>query len=49
MDTNKDGTLSLEEIQQAGAQLGKHFGDGNGKWEKVLKTCDLDGDGKIDF
>ena len=49
IDTNKDGHLSLEEIKQAGALLGKHFGEGNNKWEQVLKTCDLDGDGKIDF
>ena len=47
MDTNQDGTLSLDEIKQAESKL-KSFKIG-GKWQDVLKQCDLDGDGKIDF
>ena len=47
MDTNQDGTLSMEEIKEAESKL-KGLKIGN-KWQDVLKQCDLDGDGKIDF
>jgi len=47
MDVDNDGTLSLDEIKAAEKKLGL-MKLGN-KWKDVLKKCDLDGDGKIDF
>jgi len=47
MDINKDGTLSIEEIQAAEKQL-KALKLGS-KWKEILYKCDLDGDGQIDY
>ena len=47
MDTDKDGTLSIEEIKAAEATL-KTLKLGS-KWNDVLSKCDLDGDGEIDY
>jgi calcium-dependent protein kinase len=47
MNTKNDGHLSLKEIEEAeGKILGFELGS---KWSDVLKNCDLDGDGRIDF
>jgi Ca2+-binding EF-hand superfamily protein len=46
MDVDKDGSLSYQEIMGAEKQLKTKLG---GKWKEVMKQCDLDGDGKIDF
>jgi len=47
MDTDNDGALTYKEIQAAEKTL-KSFKIG-GKWQDIMKQCDLDGDGKIDF
>lgn len=48
MDSDGDGSLSYNEIQAAEKEL-KEFGLKFSKWQDVLKQCDLDGDGRIDF
>lgn len=47
MDTDNDGSLTTKEIMAAEKTL-KTFKIG-GKWQDIIKQCDLDGDGKIDF
>lgn len=47
IDQNNDGKLSVDEIKQAEKET-KQFKLG-AKWEDVLKECDLNGDGFIDF
>lgn len=49
MDLDKDGSLSKDEIQKAGAQLGDFFNSEESNWGAIITKCDLDGDGKIDF
>ena len=48
MDTDMDGSLSLQEIEAAQGKL-KKLGIKLGKYQYIMKQCDLDGDGKIDF
>lgn len=48
MDTDHDGTLNYKEIKAAEGLLRNQFKLGD-KWEEVMKKCDLDGDGNIDF
>lgn len=48
MDTDKDGSLSKEEIERASTKLGENFGTDT-RWEAIINKCDLDGDGRIDF
>ena len=48
MDTDMDGSLSLQEIEAAQGKL-KKLGIKLGKYQDIMKQCDLDGDGKIDF
>ena len=47
LDKENDGYLSLAEIKSSEYEL-TGFGLGD-KWSGVLKKCDLNGDGKIDF
>ena len=42
-----DGSLSYKEIMASESIL-KKLKLGN-KWQDVMRQCDLDGDGKIDF
>lgn len=48
MDTDNDGHLSIVELEAAKDQV-HSLKLGDTKWIEVLKKCDLDGDGKIDF
>ena len=48
MDTDNDGHLTLSELESAKDQVSS-LKLGETKWIDVLKKCDLDGDGKIDF
>ena len=47
LDLDKDGTISLEEVQAYEEKM-KDL-NLKGKWKDILKKCDLDGDGKVDF
>jgi len=42
-----DGVVSYKEFEDAQDML-KNY-NLTGKWDDILKQCDLDGDGKIDF
>ena len=48
MDTDNDGHLTIAELEAARSQV-HSLKLGDTKWIEVLKNCDLDGDGKIDF
>jgi hypothetical protein len=48
MDTDNDGHLTIAELEAAKDQVSS-LKLGGTKWIEVLKKCDLDGDGKIDF
>lgn len=48
MDTDNDGHLTIAELEAAKDQV-HSLKLGETKWIDVLKKCDLDGDGKIDF
>jgi len=48
MDTNKDGTLSVEEFKAAEKKI-PGFALGKNKWEQIVRDSDLDGNGSIDF
>ena len=47
LDKDNNGYLSVDEIKSSEYEL-TGFGLGD-KWSTVLKKCDLNGDGKIDF
>ena len=52
LDTNKDGVLTLEEIQNGMEIFKKWFKDNLGKepdWKKLIECIDMDKDGMIDF
>ena len=48
IDKDMDGSLSYKEIEAAEKTLKGELKI-QGKWKDIMKQCDLDGDGKIDF
>lgn len=48
IDTNNDGTLSVDEFKAASKKL-PGFSLGGNKWEQIIQESDLDGNGTIDF
>ena len=55
LDTNKDGTLSKDELKN-GLQnvtmfeLFQNHNDGSEDcYQQIINTCDMDGDGKLDY
>jgi Ca2+-binding EF-hand superfamily protein len=51
LDQSNTGTLSIEDLKKMhNSTFGKKFlGDDELDWETVVKECDLNGDGVIDF